>query len=176
MHVNRIEHALGRVFAGLGRRSVKWLIGLSVLAAMPAFANVEMTTTVKKVVIEEDAQGNNVRTLVSADQVVPGDTLHYVISFTNKGDKAVDDGSIVITNPLPPDTVYLENTAQGSGTEISFSVDAGNSFAQPDQLTVLREGERVPAQAADYTTIRWAFKPALEAGKTGDVSFSVRLK
>lgn len=155
------------------------VVGLALLAlsaAMPAVASVEMSTTVQKVVIEEDEQGNSVRKLVSADQVVPGDTLHYVISFTNKGSGTVDSGSIVITNPLPPDTVYLEGTAQGSGTEITYSVDSGGTFGRPEELTVLRDGERVPAQAADYTTIRWAFKPALEAGKTGDVSFSVRLK
>jgi len=158
------------------RKTVTALAAMVLMAAMPVLANVEMTTTVQKVVIEEDAQGSSVRKLVSAEQVVPGDTLHYVISFTNKGTTSVDSGSIVITNPLPPDTVYLEGTAQGSGTEITYSVDAGGTFARSTELTVLREGERVPAQAADYTTIRWAFKPALEAGKTGDVSFSVRLK
>ncbi len=158
------------------RKTVVALATFALMAAIPAVASVEMNTAVQKVVIEEDEQGNNVRKLVSADQVVPGDTLHYVISFTNKGANTVDSGSIVITNPLPPDTVYLEGTAQGSGTEITYSVDAGGTFGRTTELTVLREGERVLAQATDYTTIRWAFKPALEAGKTGDVSFSVRLK
>ncbi|MBM4203650.1 MAG: DUF11 domain-containing protein [Gammaproteobacteria bacterium] len=160
----------------MARTTIARLLWIGLFAAMPAAANVEMTTTVQKVILQEDAKGNSVRKLVSADQVVPGDTLHYVISFSNKGSSSVDSGSIVITNPLPPDTVYLEGTAAGSGTEVSYSVDSGGMFGRPEELTVLREGERVPAQAADYTTIRWAFKPALEAGKTGDVSFSVRLK
>ena len=130
------------------KRVVHMLAGclLAVLSvgALPAQANVEMVTAVQKVVIEEDDQGNTVRKLVSADQVVPGDTLHYVISFTNKGAQVIDDGSIVITNPLPPDTVYLEGTAQGSGTEITYSTDSGNSFGTADDLTVSVYRHRQP--------------------------------
>ncbi len=142
----------------------------------PVLAQVELKTTVSKVVIETGEDDKPVRRLIEASNVVPGDTLQYVISFSNKGTDVVDAGSIVITNPLPPDTVYLDGTAQGSGTDISFSVDSGTTFGQPADLKVMKDEVQTVAQAADYTTIRWAFKQALEAGKTGDVMFSVRLK
>ncbi|MCP5183142.1 MAG: DUF11 domain-containing protein [Pseudomonadales bacterium] len=162
-------------------RSTRRLLGFVLAFAvgglpLSALAQVTLVTSVQKEVIEMDENGQPVRRLVDAANVVPGDTLHYVISFSNKGDQTVDPDSIVITNPLPPDTVYLEGTAQGSGTVITFSVDSGNSFGRPEELKVEKEGEEVAAQAADYTTIRWAFTNALESGRTGDVSFSVRLR
>jgi len=142
----------------------------------PVRAQVELKNMVNKVVIETGEDNQPVRRMVDAANVVPGDTLQYVISFSNKGTDVVDAGSIVITNPLPPDTVYLDGTAQGSGTQISFSVDSGATFGQPGELKVIKNEVETAAQAADYTTIRWVFKQALEAGKTGDVTFSVRLK
>ena len=162
---------------------LRWLSRTSiVLAALiaaglstPVLAQVELKTTVNKVVIETGEDDKPVRRLVEAVNVLPGDTLQYVISFSNKGTDVVGAGSIVITNPLPPDTVYLEGTAQGSGTDISFSVDSGTTFGQPGDLKVMKDDVQTASQAADYTTIRWAFKQALEAGKTGDVTFSVRL-
>lgn len=162
--------------ASLKRASVVMALLVLTGFSVPALAQVELKTTVSKVVIETGADDKPVRRLVDASNVVPGDTLQYVISFTNKGADVVDAGSIVITNPLPPDTVYVDGTAQGSGTDISFSVDSGATFGQPAELKVIKDGVETTAQAADYTTIRWAFKRALEAGKTGDVTFNVRLK
>ena len=163
---------------------MQWMKRTSVVLAVliaagfstPVLAQVELKTTVSKVVIETGADDKPVRKFVEASNVVPGDTLQYVISFSNKGTDVVDVGSIVITNPLPPDTVYLDGTAQGSGTAISFSVDSGTTFGQPGDLKVMKDDVQTAAQAADYTTIRWAFRQALEAGNTGDVTFSVRLK
>ena len=165
-----------QVLRWLSRASIVLAALLAAGFSTPVLAQVELKTTVNKVVIETGEDDKPVRRLVEAANVVPGDTLQYVISFSNKGTDVVDAGSIVITNPLPPDTVYLEGTAQGSGTDISFSVDSGTTFGQPGDLKVMKDDVQTAAQAADYTTIRWAFKQALEAGKTGDVTFSVRLK
>ena len=162
--------------AGLMRRVSMIALLACAMVSLPAYAQVELQTAVSKVLIEQDESGKPVRRLVGAENVVPGDTLQYVISFSNKGTTVVDAGSIIITNPLPPDTVYVEGSAQGAGTQISYSVDSGATFGQPADLKVIRDDVEVAAQAADYTTIRWAFKHALEAGKTGDVMFSVRLK
>lgn len=174
------KNSAGRVAAQAHKRlkSAAWVLALAIVAGFstPVLAQVELKTTVSKVVIETGDDDKPVRRLIEASSVVPGDTLQYVISFSNKGTNVVDAGSIVITNPIPPDTVYLDGTAQGSGTEISFSVDSGTTFGQPGDLKVMKDDVQMAAQAADYTTIRWAFKQALEAGKTGDVTFSVRLK
>ena len=152
-----------------------WILGLCALA-IGAHANVTLTTSVQKVVAVLDEQGQVVRRLETVESVVPDDVLHYTITFTNEGVETVDAGSIVITNPLPEETEYLQGSAFGAGTDITFSVDGGSTFAEPEALEVEREGEVQTAQPADYTTIRWVFKPALDPGQTGDVTFDVRLK
>jgi len=145
------------------------------LTAVPALAQVQLENSVQKVVSRVDDGGNLKRELVPADSVVPGDELRYTIRFRNDGEEPVDAGSIVITNPIPENTEYLDGTAFGAGTDIEFSVD-GETFAAADALRVQRDGAERSAQAADYTAVRWTFKPQLAAGATGSVSFNVRLR
>ena len=149
------------------------IVGL--LLAANAAAQVTLSNSVKKVetVVNEDGEAE--RRLIDAVSVVPGDELRYTITFTNDGGEVVDAGSIVITNPIPEATEYLDGTAFGAGTEIVFSTD-GVSFADPAELVVEEAGTEAPASAKDYKTIRWVFAPELEPGETGNVSFNVRLK
>lgn len=160
-----------------GRRGLATILSLALLLVAPlAAAQVALDNSVKKVETFVDEDGVPQRRLVDVDSVVPGDELRYTITFTNEGAENVDAGSIVITNPIPNDTEYLDGTAFGSGTDITFSTDAGGSFDDPDQLSVARSGTSVPAMAKDYTTIRWQFNPQLKPGETSFVSFNVRLK
>ncbi|MDH3643317.1 MAG: hypothetical protein OES38_14540 [Gammaproteobacteria bacterium] len=151
-----------------------FLIGATAASAT-ATAQVTLENSVQKVETFVNEAGEPQRRLVDADSVVPGDELRYTITFSNDGGETVDAGSVVITNPIPDETEYLDGTAFGSGTDIVYSVD-GESFAAPDALTTVREGVEAPAMAKDYQSIRWVFRPALEPGETGNVSFSVRLK
>ena len=148
---------------------------LGLLLAANAAAQVTLSNSVKKVetVVNEDGQAE--RRLIDAVSVVSGDELRYTITFTNEGGEAVDAGSIVITNPIPEATEYLDGTAFGAGTDIVFSTD-GVSFASAAELIVEQAGSETPASAKDYKTIRWVFGPELEPGETGNVSFNVRLK
>ena len=145
------------------------LFGLAASAA----AQVTLTNSVQKVEKYVDDTGAVQRRLVTAERVIPGDELRYTIVFTNEGEAMVDAGSIVITNPIPDNTEYLDGTAFGSGTDIVFSADAGSSFASPDEVT--DETDSLVG-SKDYTTIRWVFQPALEPGQESHVSFNVRLK
>lgn len=163
--------------ARAGRPGRAIFLSLALLLAAPlAAAQVALDNSVKKVETFLDEDGVPQRRLVDVESVVPGDELRYTITFTNQGAENVDAGSIVITNPIPNDTEYLDGTAFGSGTDITFSTDAGGSFDDPDQLSVARSGTSVPAMAKDYTTIRWQFNPELKPGETSFVSFNVRLK
>jgi uncharacterized repeat protein (TIGR01451 family) len=145
--------------------------------ATPAIAAAQVTleNSVQKVETFVNEVGEPQRRLVDADSVVAGDELRYTITFTNDGGETVDAGSVVITNPIPAQTEYLDRTASGSGTEVVFSVD-GVDFAAPNALTVSRDGGEVRASAKDYRSIRWIFRPALEPGETGSVSFNVVLQ
>ena len=147
----------------------------AVATSATAAAQVVLKNSVQKVETFVNEAGEPERRLVDADSVVPGDELRYTITFMNDRGETVDAGSVVITNPIPDETEYLDGTAFGSGTDIVFSVD-GDNFAAPEALNVLQGEIEAPASAKDYQSIRWAFKPALEPGETGNVSFSVRLK
>ena len=151
------------------------LATLGLLFAVSAAAQVTLSTSVKKVEIFLNGDGQVQRQLVDAFSVVPGDELLYIITFTNSGNVVVDGGSVVITNPIPESTEYLDGTAFGAGTEIVFSTD-GESFATASELMVEEAGSEALASAKDYTTIRWSFSPELKPGETGRVSFNVRLK
>ncbi|MFK7914015.1 MAG: hypothetical protein AB8B93_08880 [Pseudomonadales bacterium] len=165
--------------ARVGRLTTSLCITLLLMLGMSnALAEVALSNDVQKVETFVDSDGSAQRRLVDVDSVVPGDELRYTIHFVNNGSASVDAGSIIITNPIPDDTEYLDGTAFGSGTNISFSADAGSSFGTPDQLTVIPEGSLAPTPAAarDYTTIRWEFTPTLAPGEASHVSFNVRLK
>ena len=48
-----------------------------------------------------------------------GDELRYTVTFTNHTEDAVAPNSIVITNPIPESTEYVEGSAFGAGSEAS---------------------------------------------------------
>ncbi len=159
-----------------GMGTVRLLVGLAgLLLAAHAAAEVKLENTVQKVETFVNESGAVERRLLAADAVVPGDELRYTISFSNVGAEVVDAESIVITNPIPENTEYLEDTAFGAGTVIVFSLD-GETFAVPEALKVMEGGVEVSASAKDYQAIRWTFAPALEPGESSHVSFNVRLK
>jgi len=146
------------------------------MAAPLAQARVELVNEVHKVDRYVDDEGRVQSRLVAPSKVIPGDELRYSVRFTNVGNEPVDAGSVVITNPVPGNTEYLEGTAAGDSAEILYSVDAGAQFGLPAALRVTENGSEAPANASDYTTIRWVYAPGLEPGATGTVSFNVRLK
>jgi uncharacterized repeat protein (TIGR01451 family) len=112
---------------------------------------------------------------VEAAAVVPGSEVIYTIYYTNISKKPADN--IRVTNPLPEHMVYVDWSAEGEGTVITFSVDGGHAYAAPDRLTVVDEdGERRPAEAADYTHIQWTLTESLEPEEGGHVSFRARLE
>jgi len=162
------------LFGGAGAVRLFVLISSLLLPAYAA-AEVKLENTVQKVETFVNEEGETQRRLVDATSVVPGDELRYTITFTNTGTDVVDAQSVVITNPIPADTEYLEDTAFGAGTEIVFSLD-GEAFAAPEALTVVEQGVEVSATAKEYRSIRWTFQPELKPGESSYVSFNVRLK
>lgn len=148
---------------------------LSVFAVNAAQAQVRLENTIKKVETFVNDAGVVERRLVEANSVVPGDELRYTVHFSNNGELPVDASTIVITDAVPAHTEYLDGTAFGSGTQVKFSVD-GETFADPAELSMVKDGVEVIASAKDYRSIRWIFGPALQPGERSYVSFNVRLK
>ncbi len=117
--------------------------------------------------------GETERRLVPADTVLPGDDVIYTITFTNVSDESAEN--VIITNPISDDLTYIEGSAFAPGTLIEFSVDGGTSFAAAAELTVADNGIRRPAEAEDFTHVRWTMQNHLEAGAQGMARFRARL-
>jgi len=111
----------------------------------------------------------------SMKSVAPGETVIYTNSYTYSGDKPATD--VVIKNPIPEHMLYVEGTAEGTGTKIEFSVDQGKTFAAADKLRVTTpDGKKRRAAASDYTHIRWTIEKPLKKGAKGSVSFRAKVK
>jgi len=165
------------------RSIARWFLGCHlglVLAALPltAFAEVTLNTSVERIssgtsaAVAAGAGSNAAGSADKPAEVFSGDVLRYTIVFENTSSQDVAAGSVVITNPLPDETVYLEGSAVGENTRITFSVD-GQTFADPNALRVGEGAQARTATASDYRVIRWAYQPMLPAGASSQVSFEL---
>jgi len=107
--------------------------------------------------------------------VIPGDTVIFTTTYINKGKEAADN--VVIKNPVPKHMTYVDFSAEGDGTTITFSVDGGKSFDFVANLKVKdRDGRERRAVASDYTDISWVVERGLKPAGKGSVAFRARLK
>ena len=107
--------------------------------------------------------------------VLPKDTVIYTITYQNVGKENADN--VVVNNPVPDNTVYIDGSAKGEGTRIDFSVDGGKTFAAPEKLILKdKDGNERIASAAEYTHIRWVVQQPVKPGAEGTVEFKVVLK
>lgn len=148
------------------------LATLSFSAAAQAHLDVQ-TVVQKEEVFVNDAGVSDTR-LVAADVVVPGEKVFYTITFTNVSDETADN--VVITNPIAADLIYVDGSGFGPGTDMQFSIDGGENFAAADELTVTEDGETRPAEARDYTHVRWVLKNDLDAGAQATARFAAVLE
>ena len=148
---------------------------LLLMTAGTARAEVTLESTAQKVVLMEGGPGGRTEMLEDVATVQSGDVVRYSIVFENTSPGDVAAGSVVITNPLPEGTEYIEGSAVGEQTVITFSLD-GETFADPGSLMVGEEPDRRPAAASEYRAIRWRYEPELATGESGRVSFDVRIR
>jgi uncharacterized repeat protein (TIGR01451 family) len=150
------------------------------LIAAPALAQPQKGPIVVKSVAEVEVDVKNAAGVVEkkrapAALAAPGTQVIYTTTFTNESNKPA--GNVAVSNPIPADTRYVDGSAVGENTAITYSVDGGKSYATPDKLKVkTAEGKERAALAADYTHIRWAYNGALAPEKTGSAGFRVVIK
>ena len=136
---------------------------------------ISIQTSAEVEVVETDANGETSTRLEPASKVVPGDVVIYTLTFSNNGSEPADN--VVISNPVPRHMAYVGGTAFGPGADISFSVDAGQSWGAPDELNIaLADGGERPAVPDDYTDSRWVLRNALQPGAQGFARFRARLQ
>ena len=143
------------------------------MTAVAQEGHLNVRTVVQKEEVTVTDTGETERNLVPVDTVVPGDDVVYTITFTNVSDESAEN--IVITNPISENLTYVQGSAFGPGTVIEFSVDNGQNFAAPNELMVGNNGEQRPADAEDFTHVRWTMQNELQAGAQGTARFKARL-
>ena len=110
-----------------------------------------------------------------AKKVAPDGEVIYTTTFKNTLNKPISN--IMVTNPIPANMLYSTDSATGANTVITYSVDGGKTYDAPEKLTVAgKDGKQRPAQAADFTHIRWVYKGDLATGKSSDVGFKAKVK
>jgi uncharacterized repeat protein (TIGR01451 family) len=96
-------------------------------------------------------------TVTDKKSAAPGDTITYTIIYHNIGTAPAAD--IVITNPIPANMLYVENSARGEGSDI----------------TVEREPVALPKMGI-VKSLSWNFKNAIYPGEERSVSYKVVLQ
>jgi uncharacterized repeat protein (TIGR01451 family) len=147
---------------------------VSALAQEPAQGHLLVRTVVQKEEVTVDANGEEQVQLVDAKTVIPGDEVIYTVTFQNISDTAAEN--VVITNPIAADLEYVDGSAFGPGSDIVFSVDGGSVFAAASDLSVAEGGVLRPAEARDFTHIRWQMQNEIPAGSQGVARFRAKLQ
>lgn len=148
---------------------------LVLLTAGAALADVELTAEATMEVRSTNAAGEEVITVVKADKVVPGDEVIYTVHYVNKGSEPA--GDVVITNPIPQHMVFTSVGQSPRDAAVEMSADGGSDFDEPGRITVADGGGgQRPANASDFTHVRWTFQEPLEPGAEGSVSFRAQLQ
>ena len=145
------------------------------LFSTPVLAEIQVTTVAEVEVTETNAKGEQIVKRIAATRVVPGTEVIYTITAKNTGTQPADN--IVVTNPIPEQTMYVDGSAFGAGTTITFSVDGGKSYNSADKLTVKgTDGKPRAATAEDYTNVRWTLQFSLQPGQEAPVWYRTRVK
>ncbi len=159
--------------------SALWIAAAAASDAGTAGAHVSSAAIAIKAIAEVETRvsfnGREATKLVPADRVVPGDEIFYTLEIRNTGGATVPAPSVVY--PIPDHTRYVADSAIGPGAEVSYSVDGGRSFDQPENLKVAGPaGAPRPADAADYTHVRWQFKHGLRGKSVAFARFRAVVK
>ena len=153
---------------------MRFLLLTLILLPSLLWAEVTLTTETYKVIEVQQDNGTSKLEWVAPHSILPGDKVGYRIVVNNGGDKKADD--IVLNNPVPHNTVYVEGSARGANTSIVYSVDGGKTFAKPAQLFIKKNGRKVAASAKDYSNLRWLLQQPIKAGGKASVQYVVQVK
>lgn len=156
------------------------VMGLATVAAVPFASGQGTSNTLSvKAVAETELQvvqnGRESSRLVPAERVVPGDQVLYTLEIRNTGRVTVK--SPVVVYAVPDHMAYVADSATGPGAEVSFSIDGGFNFDVAENLRrVLPDGLARPANAIDYTHIRWKLRNDLKSKSVAYARFRAVVK
>ncbi|MEQ3636311.1 hypothetical protein [Alcanivorax sp.] len=114
-----------------------------------------------------------------ATEASPGDIVEYRLTYTNNGDQPLS--GLVITGPIPTNTVYLKGSAATQvNADFTVSIDNGDSF-QAEPITKIVTGENgqaknVEVSPSDYTQVRWQPKGSLQPDQVQEYRYRVTVE
>jgi len=150
------------------------LLFMASVGPLQAAADIRLKTAAEVEVPVANDKGETEMKRMPATKVIPGTEVIYTITVSNLGDESADN--VVVTDPIPENTTYVDRSAFGAGTKITFSVDGGNSYDHADKLKVKNTaGNLRAAIASDYTHIRWELNFTLKPKDVAPVWFKARL-
>jgi hypothetical protein len=175
MHSPNRSHfsAVRRLGAGAAISAV-WLAAAAYGAAgqaVPAPSNGMLVSSVLERIVANVEANDRLTLEVAAGTVAShADQLIVSVQFTNESGHIVD--GVRVTSPVPPDVVYVTDSATGPGSHVLYSVDQGRTFGLPAELKVVgADGALRAATAEDYTHVRFILDAALDVGASGIVRF-----
>lgn len=147
-------------------------LATGVAAAQPAVVappDIAVSSTLERIVASAAADAQHVE-LAAGTVASHADQLILSVRFANVSGAVVD--TVRITSAIPADVRYVPGSASGPGSAVLFSVDNGRTFGRPAELTLPAAGGGTrPADAADYTHVRFILDAPLDAGATGVARF-----
>jgi uncharacterized repeat protein (TIGR01451 family) len=155
-------------------------LGMAAAASPPTLAgdiaaDPITVTAIAEVETKISRNGHDAVKLVPANRVVPGDQVIYTLEIRNTGAAAVPAPSVAYA--VPAHMRYVADSAVGPGAEVSYSIDGGRTFDRPENLMVAGPaGQPRPADAADYTHIRWQLKNSLKGNSVAFARFRAVVK
>lgn len=153
------------------------LLALSMVGALSFTAHADgliAEQMVEVAVVTVDENGEETRAYSAADAVAPGDEVRYSLVYENSGAAPAEAVSLVM--PVPSEVTYIERSAGGTPSAITYSADGGTTFAARESL-ILGDGESARiASAEEITHIKWAFSDPIPAAAAGAIQFSAVLK
>lgn len=147
-------------FKSMKRLSLILAIMTTFATAVLAAEAVELRTQLIAEVRESlNVQDRPAFRMVPATRLWQGQVVYYTVRITNP--TPVFANNVVVSQMVPANTTYMEDSAVGPGADIDFSIDGGVTFAPPENLK-LDDGTRAPPER--YTHIRWRLRNPLAPG------------
>ena len=123
-----------------------------------------------------DADGKE--TLTSAESVEPGETVQYVLTYTNVSETALSQ--IKVDGPVPDQMVFVGDSVNSpAGVPVEYSIDGGQTYAVPPIKFKQRKDDGTVVEAVAtpdmYTGVRWTLS-SLAAGAEVKLSYRVQVR
>lgn len=153
------------------------VFALMLLAGAPRLSAQQPASNPLTVAVQNlSASRDSARARVEAPAAQPGDTLRYVLTFTNRETRPLRN--VVFDNPIPAGVSLLGSSARmGGAGRVEYSIDGGRQYSAQPMVLVEENGQQVRRAATpeSYTHIRWTLTGTVAPGASVTAQYDVRV-